>query len=281
MNVLYRYYPNVVYVDRDLVLRTRASLDVPQFGRLPQIMSFSTGTLHHACTLAFTRVSFLLLFIVITHATMYFPTPCLQPVFWCGVLMGRFCHRPFLLLWHSCICTPRMFSLLRLFVYAAMPRCVCSMGVNQHVGFIVSWSTSHIYSIAGSNIVDHPGGVRTECLRPRHCRTLSCRDRRSGKVALHSTYSTYSISGLRMRRMLTYIFSKLHGCLSNIFLKLCSKCKFHAQEGRAAALAIYRRRFEQAESILLSCQPPLLWRAIEMNLSLHRYERYVFPCLSA
>ena len=37
-------------------------------------------------------------------------------------------------------------------------------------------------------------------------------------------------------------------------------------EQRQAELALYRRRPEQAESILLAAQPPLVWRAIEMNL---------------
>lgn len=44
-------------------------------------------------------------------------------------------------------------------------------------------------------------------------------------------------------------------------------------EARQAELALYRRRPEQAESILLGAQPPLVWRAIEMNLSMHRYDR--------
>ncbi len=38
----------------------------------------------------------------------------------------------------------------------------------------------------------------------------------------------------------------------------------------------YKRRPDQAESILLSAQPPLLWRAIELNLILHRYDRYAW-----
>lgn len=46
-----------------------------------------------------------------------------------------------------------------------------------------------------------------------------------------------------------------------------------SQEGRSAALALYRRRPDQAESILLSAQPPLVWRAISMHISLHKYDR--------
>jgi hypothetical protein len=46
-------------------------------------------------------------------------------------------------------------------------------------------------------------------------------------------------------------------------------------ELRSAELALYRRRPDQAESILLAAQPtPLVWRAIEMNLNIHRYDRY-------
>ncbi len=35
------YCPNVVYIDRDLLARTRASLDGVAFGRLPRLVAFA------------------------------------------------------------------------------------------------------------------------------------------------------------------------------------------------------------------------------------------------
>jgi intraflagellar transport protein 80 len=43
--------------------------------------------------------------------------------------------------------------------------------------------------------------------------------------------------------------------------------------GRNAALALYQRRYEEAESILLQSNPPLLYRAIKMNVRLFKWQR--------
>lgn len=44
-------------------------------------------------------------------------------------------------------------------------------------------------------------------------------------------------------------------------------------EGRAAELALYRRMPEEAEAILLQASPPLVYRAIKMNIRLFRWVR--------
>lgn len=46
-----------------------------------------------------------------------------------------------------------------------------------------------------------------------------------------------------------------------------------SEEGRQSALALYRRQPEEAERILLSANPPLLYRAIKMNIELYRWHR--------
>jgi intraflagellar transport protein 80 len=44
-------------------------------------------------------------------------------------------------------------------------------------------------------------------------------------------------------------------------------------EGRNAELALYRGAHDEAESILLQARPPLLYRAVKMNIRLYRWER--------
>lgn len=44
-------------------------------------------------------------------------------------------------------------------------------------------------------------------------------------------------------------------------------------EGRSAELALYRRSTEEAEAILLQASPPLVYRAIQMNIRLFRWDR--------
>lgn len=46
-----------------------------------------------------------------------------------------------------------------------------------------------------------------------------------------------------------------------------------SEEGRNAQLALYRRNIEEAESILLQAQPPLIYRAIKLNIRLFRWNR--------
>ncbi|CAN0326891.1 unnamed protein product, partial [Ectocarpus sp. 13 AM-2016] len=43
--------------------------------------------------------------------------------------------------------------------------------------------------------------------------------------------------------------------------------KVSSEEGRNAELALYRRCPEEAESILLQASPPLIYRAIKLNVS--------------
>jgi intraflagellar transport protein 80 len=46
-----------------------------------------------------------------------------------------------------------------------------------------------------------------------------------------------------------------------------------SEEGRSAALALYRRCPDEAEAILLQAKPPLVYRAIKMNVRLFRWGR--------
>lgn len=46
-----------------------------------------------------------------------------------------------------------------------------------------------------------------------------------------------------------------------------------SHEGRNAAMALYRRNVEEAEAILLQASPPLVYRAIKMNIRLFRWDR--------
>ena len=45
------------------------------------------------------------------------------------------------------------------------------------------------------------------------------------------------------------------------------------EEGRQAELALFRRQPEDAERILLQASPPLVYRAIKMNITLYRWGR--------
>ena len=49
--------------------------------------------------------------------------------------------------------------------------------------------------------------------------------------------------------------------------------KIPSEEGRNAELALYQRNPEEAEGILLQAQPPLVYRAIKMNIRLFRWSR--------
>lgn len=44
-------------------------------------------------------------------------------------------------------------------------------------------------------------------------------------------------------------------------------------EARSAELALFRRSPEEAEQILLQASPPLIYRAIKLNIRLYRWER--------
>jgi len=46
-----------------------------------------------------------------------------------------------------------------------------------------------------------------------------------------------------------------------------------SEEGRLAELALYRRQQDEAERILLQASPPLVYRAVKMNIKLHRWDR--------
>lgn len=46
-----------------------------------------------------------------------------------------------------------------------------------------------------------------------------------------------------------------------------------SEEGRQAEMALFRRQFDEAERILLQATPPLVYRAIKMNLTLYRWAR--------
>lgn len=46
-----------------------------------------------------------------------------------------------------------------------------------------------------------------------------------------------------------------------------------SEEGRQSELALYRRQPEDAERILLQASPPLIYRAIKMNITLYRWAR--------
>jgi intraflagellar transport protein 80 len=45
------------------------------------------------------------------------------------------------------------------------------------------------------------------------------------------------------------------------------------EEGRNAELALYRRQPNEAERILLQASPPLVYRAVIMNIYLYRWDR--------
>jgi len=46
-----------------------------------------------------------------------------------------------------------------------------------------------------------------------------------------------------------------------------------SNEGKNAEMMLYKRCPEEAESILLQAQPPLVYRAIKMNIRLYKWER--------
>ena len=46
-----------------------------------------------------------------------------------------------------------------------------------------------------------------------------------------------------------------------------------SEEGRQAELALFRRQPDDAERILLQASPPLIYRAIKMNIKLYRWNR--------
>lgn len=46
-----------------------------------------------------------------------------------------------------------------------------------------------------------------------------------------------------------------------------------SEEGRQAELALFRRQPNDAERILLQASPPLIYRAIKMNITLFRWNR--------
>ena len=46
-----------------------------------------------------------------------------------------------------------------------------------------------------------------------------------------------------------------------------------SEEGRLAEMALFRRQPDEAERILLQSSPPLIYRAIKLNLTLFRWNR--------
>lgn len=48
-----------------------------------------------------------------------------------------------------------------------------------------------------------------------------------------------------------------------------------SSEGQLAELSVLKGEVDEGEKILLQAQPPLLYRAIKMNIKLFRWERYV------
>lgn len=52
-----------------------------------------------------------------------------------------------------------------------------------------------------------------------------------------------------------------------------------SEEGIQAELALYRRQPDEAERILLQASPPLVYRAIKMNLNIFRWDRALELCL--
>jgi intraflagellar transport protein 80 len=46
-----------------------------------------------------------------------------------------------------------------------------------------------------------------------------------------------------------------------------------SEEGRQAELALFRRHPDEAERILLQASPPLVYRAIKLNIALYRWSR--------
>jgi intraflagellar transport protein 80 len=46
-----------------------------------------------------------------------------------------------------------------------------------------------------------------------------------------------------------------------------------SEEGRQAEIAMYRRQPDEAERILLQASPPLIYRAIKLNLRIFRWGR--------
>lgn len=46
-----------------------------------------------------------------------------------------------------------------------------------------------------------------------------------------------------------------------------------SEEGKQAELALFRRTPEEAERILLQASPPLVYRAIKLNMELFRWNR--------
>lgn len=46
-----------------------------------------------------------------------------------------------------------------------------------------------------------------------------------------------------------------------------------SEEGRQAEMALFRRQPEEAEKILLQATPPLIYRAIKMNMNIFRWNR--------
>jgi len=51
--------------------------------------------------------------------------------------------------------------------------------------------------------------------------------------------------------------------------------KIPSEEGRQAELVLYRRQPDEAEKILLQASPPLIYRAIKLNINLFRWSRAV------
>jgi intraflagellar transport protein 80 len=170
------YCPNVVYIDKDLLGKTRASSDASSFGRLPRLTSFSGARIgvRRADGASMTA-----------HASPYpaqLHALCSQAQFAKAVRLCRTVNEPAI------------------------------------------WACCAALALAGSDLEN-----AELCL-----------------AAIDEVDKLQFIQHIR---------------------------RLPTSEARQAELALYRRRPDQAESILLSAQPPLVWRAIEMNISLHRYDR--------
>lgn len=170
------YYPNVVYVDRDLLPKTRVSMDASSYGAFPQLISFLNSQ------------------ITIRRADGALLTSMISPYI---SQLHQYC---------GSVQFPKAIRLCR---YIKDP----------HL-----WTSLAAFALNGGDL------ETTElCL-----------------AAIDEVEKLNFIQHVR---------------------------KIPSQEGRAAALAMFKKRIDQAESILLSAQPPFSWRAIEMNLILHKYER--------
>ena len=88
--------------------------------------------------------------------------------------------------------------------------------------------------------------------------------------ALWATLAVMAIHGLHLDTAINALAATKH--VDKLHYIMYVK-DIPTSEGRNAALAIYQRRYEEAESILLQASPPFVYRAIKMNIRLFRWSR--------